>query len=112
MSNEMDLIKTEISTDQARAMQSVQAAMVIAQKFNRKPLQAETSIIEACKRFGLAKSATYLYPRGKTSVTGPSIRLAEVLAQSWGNLDFGIRVLESNDDESYVESYCWDLETN
>lgn len=54
----------------------------------------------------------YSYPRGGTKVTGPSIRLAEVLAQNWGNLSYGIKELEQRNGESVAMAYCWDLETN
>lgn len=54
----------------------------------------------------------YEYPRGGTKVTGPSIRLAETMAQNWGNLDFGIIELEQKNGESQVMAYAWDLETN
>jgi len=45
-------------------------------------------------------------------VFGPSIRLAEAMAQSWGNMQFGIRELEQSDNESTVQAYAWDVETN
>lgn len=54
----------------------------------------------------------YQYLRGGTKVTGPSIRLAEVLAQNWGNLSFGVKELEQRDGESIAMAYTWDLETN
>lgn len=96
----------------ARASQEVQAAMVIAKKFPRDETAAFTRIMNACKRKGLAESALYAYPRGGTTVTGPSIRLAEALVQNWGNVDFGIIELEQKNGESQVMSYAWDLETN
>lgn len=43
---------------------------------------------------------------------GPSIRLAEVLAQNWGNLAFGVKELEQRPGESVAMAYAWDLETN
>ena len=43
---------------------------------------------------------------------GPSIRLAEVLAQNWGNMDFGLLELDRSEGESSVMAYAWDLETN
>lgn len=102
-----------------REAQSVQAAMVIAQKFPRNTTQALTRIIENCKRRSLAERAIYSYPRGKGNVvSGPSIRLAETIAQSWGNLDFGIVELEKRRSvgtipgESTMMAYCHDLETN
>ncbi|MFD1245519.1 hypothetical protein [Paralysiella testudinis] len=57
-------------------------------------------------------SIAYSYPKGGQNVEGPSIRLAEVLAQNWGNLDFGIRELSQSNGESVVKAYAWDLETN
>ena len=96
----------------ARATQEVQAAMVIAKKFPRDETAAYNRIMNACKRKALAESALYAYPRGGTTVTGPSIRLAEALVQNWGNIDFGIIELENKNGESQVMSYAWDLETN
>lgn len=101
-----------VSVSVARAMQEVQGQIVMAKRFPRDIFQAEKRIMEACKRPGLAKLSQYAYPRGGKVVTGPSIRLAEVLAQTWGNLDFGIRELSQENGESSVEAYCWDLETN
>jgi hypothetical protein len=95
-----------------RASQEIQAAMVIAKKCPRDPEAAYARIMQACKRKALAETALYAYPRGGTQVTGPSIRMAEVLAQNWGNLQFGITELEQRDGESTVEARCWDLETN
>jgi hypothetical protein len=97
---------------ESRVAQEVQAAMVIARKFPRDQTAAFARIIQACKRPGLAEAAMYAYPRGGQTVTGPSIRLAEALAQAWGNLDFGIIEVEQRGGESTVMSYAWDLETN
>jgi hypothetical protein len=49
---------------------------------------------------------------GGTDITGPSIRLAEAIAQNWGNLQYGIREIEQRGGESVVEAFCWDMETN
>lgn len=110
-----DLAATEaggIQIASNRATQEVQAAMVIAKKFPRDETAAYARIMKACKRKTLAEQALYAYPRGGQTVTGPSIRMAEVLAQSWGNLQFGVQELEQREGESIVESFCWDLETN
>lgn len=96
----------------ARAAQEVQAAMVIAKKFPRNETEAFTRIMTACKRKSLAECAVYSYPRGGVAVSGPSIRLAECLAQNWGNMDFGVVELDQRNGESQVMAYAWDLETN
>lgn len=101
---------TEMVT--TRQAQEVQAAMVIAKKFPRDEVESYNRIMRACQRKSLAEQAMYEYPRGGTKVTGPSIRLAEAMAQNWGNLDFGIIELEQKTGESQVMAYAWDLETN
>lgn len=101
---------TEMVT--TRQAQEVQAAMVIAKKFPRDEVESYNRIMRACQRKSLAEQSMYEYPRGGTKVTGPSIRLAEAMAQNWGNLDFGIIELEQKNGESQVMAYAWDLETN
>jgi len=103
--------------EMTRAMAEVMGLVQIARMNPRHQLQAEQRIKDACKRKALAEAAVYSYPRGGEQVTGPSIRLAEVLAQNWGNLDFGVRDLESRigadgTTEVVMVAYCWDLETN
>ena len=34
------------------------------------------------------------------------------MAQHWGNLDWGLREIAKDDDETVMEAYCWDLQTN
>lgn len=97
---------------QQREVAEVQGAIAIAKRFPRDVVAATDAILQACTRPTLAESALYSYSRGGADVTGPSIRLAETLAQCWGNLQFGIRELEQRAGESTVEAYAWDCETN
>ena len=99
-------------TDQQRAVAEVQAAMMIARMNPRDPVQAMDRILNACMRPTLANSAVYTYGRGGADVSGPSIRLAEAMAQSWGNMQFGIRELDQRGGESTVQAFAWDVETN
>lgn len=118
MSNEQALTVAQhqqsamVEVQKSRELQSVQGAIISAKKFPRDTNQAFLKIMESCKRIGLAQVAIYSYPKGGATVSGPSIRLAEVLAQNYGNLDFGVKELERRDGASIAESYCWDLETN
>jgi hypothetical protein len=101
-----------MATNEARAVAEVQAAYVIAKKFPRNQHESYMNIIDACKRPFLAEQAMYAYPRGGTLVTGPSIRLAEAMAQSWGNLDCGVREISQSNGVSVAEAYAIDLQTN
>lgn len=96
----------------SRQAQEVQAAMIMAQRFPRDERASADRILAACSRESLARDAMYEYPRGGETITGPSIRLAETLAQNWGRIDFGIIELEQRNGESQVMAYAWDLETN
>jgi hypothetical protein len=96
----------------SREMAEVQSQIFLAKQFPRNEVQAEMKILNACKRKSLAETALYQYPRGSTTVTGPSIRLAEAIAQYWGNINFGIKELEQKNGESTVVAYAWDMETN
>lgn len=96
----------------AREVQSVQGAIISAKKFPRDQGAALKRIEDACQRVRLAEQGLYSYPRGGQEVTGPSIRLAECIAQYWGNIDTGWRVLSQTPSESYVQTWAWDLETN
>lgn len=98
--------------DAQKAVAEVQASLLIAKKFPRNQKQAVDRVLNACQRLSLAEKATYSYTKGGTAIQGASIRLAEVMATSWGNIDFGYRILESRPDSSLVEAYAWDKETN
>ena len=80
---------TGMSIATSRQAQEVQAQMVVAKRFPRNETLSISRVMAACNRLSLAESALYAYPRGGTTVSGPSIRLAESLARSWGNIDFG-----------------------
>lgn len=96
----------------SRQTQEVQGQIIMAKKFPRDYVASCNRIMQACQRKGLAEKAMYEYPRGGQKVVGPSIRLAEALAQNWGNISFGIVELEQRPGESQVMAYAWDLETN
>lgn len=101
-----------VEVEQQRAISEVQGAIVLAKRFPRNQIECLDRIITACQRPGLAEQALYSYSRGGTEITGPSIRLAEAIAQNWSNLQFGVRELEQRNGESTVEAFAWDVETN
>jgi len=99
-------------SDQQRQIAEVQASMMIAKMNPRDEKKAFEKIKNACMRVSLAESALYAFSRGGTSITGASIRLAEAIAQLWGNIQFGMREISHKDGESIVQTYAWDVENN
>ncbi len=100
--------------EKIRAMQEVQALVLVAQKCPRDEVKATRKIMESAKRLSLAENAIYAYPRGNQVVKGASIRTAETIAKYWGNLSFGIKELSQDNSNkiSTVMAFAWDLETN
>ena len=112
---------TEITKKQAtaiavanieRGIAEVQGAMTIAKRFPRDESAARDRILTACARPSLAERAIYMYSRGGQEISGLTIRAAEEIARTWGNMTYGWSVLESDLGKSTIEVYAWDLETN
>ena len=107
-----DISAGTVEIESRRAIAEAQGALVIAKRFPRDPHQAFAEIMEACSHAGLANEAMYSYPRAGQTVTGPSIRLAEVMATCWRNLEHGVRELSRSKEASEMEAFCWDTERN
>ena len=110
--NKIPQINVQTEMMISRQAQEVQAAMVVAKRFPRDEFAAIEKIKRTCQRSTFAEQAIYSYPRSGKNITGPSIRLAEAIAQNWGNIDYGILELEQKDGASDMMAYAWDLETN
>lgn len=95
-----------------REVAEVQSQMMLAKQFPRNYTASLNRILNACTRPKLAEAATYVYSRGGQQVTGPSIRLAEAIAQNWGNITCGVRELEQKGATSTCEAFAWDVESN
>ena len=98
--------------EESKAMAEIQAALIMAQRFPRNENQCYIGILDSCKRPFFAEQACYAYPRGGTLVTGPSIRLAEVLAQKWSNLKVGVKILSQTAEQTEAKAFAFDLQTN
>jgi len=100
------------TTDQARAVGEIQAALTVAMANPRNEYEALTRIKNACKRLAFAEKAEYAYKRGGSLIQDLSIRAAEMLATRWKHISYGYRVVKRAADGADCEAYAWDLETN
>lgn len=103
---------TRMAAEMNRAAQEVQGALTIAKRFPRDEVAVLRKIEAVCSRKALAEEAFYTYPRGQQKVTGPSIRLAEVIFRAMGNMTCGVRELSRETGSSICEAFAWDLEGN
>lgn len=97
---------------EGRLLEEVKAAIFLAKQFPRDEFQAEEKIIELCKRQRFAENALYSLPRGGSFVEGITIRMAEALARTWGNIQYSIIELQTKDGMSKMLAYAWDVENN
>lgn len=105
------------ATNSQRAVAEVQAALVMAAQRPRNMVAVLDKVANAFTRPLLAEAAEYEYARGGSSISGPSIRAAEAIAQMYGNNEYGFREIARSKDEngvgvSEVECFCYDYENN
>lgn len=59
-----------------------------------------------------AQSCNYCITRAGKSIKGPSIRMAEIIQNTWGNMRTGAKVLDEGKEFVIVQGACHDLESN
>lgn len=59
-----------------------------------------------------ASTCTYSLPRGGKPITGPSVHLAKILAQNWGNLRCEAKVVDIGSKQITSQAVAFDLENN
>jgi len=59
-----------------------------------------------------AATCTYSLPRGGKAITGPSVHLAKILAQCWGNMRIEAKVISVEDKTLTSQGIAFDLENN
>ncbi len=59
-----------------------------------------------------ASSCYYKLPRAGKDIEGPSVRLAEIVVNAWGNLRAETRVIDESEKWVTSQAMCWDLERN
>lgn len=60
----------------------------------------------------VAASCSYALPRGGKSLEGPTVRLAEIVCSTYGNIRAGARVIANDGKTVTAQGICHDLETN
>lgn len=96
------LTKAEIDTQIATAKAFPRSLA----KFQQKAMSMATLSEE------IAAACTYALPRGGGKLEGPSIRLAEIVAASYTNVQYGGRVIANDGKSITAQGVCIDLENN
>lgn len=72
----------------------------------------ENALITATIDADTAATCSYSVPRGGKAITGPTIHLAKIIMQTWGNFRGEAKVIEETARTVTSEAVAWDLENN
>lgn len=115
---ETEIESVEIMTIDSKVIMAQESAMIdrqiaTAKAYPRNIRQAtENSIAIATMDKATAESCHYNVPRGGKQISGPSVNLAKIIAQCWGNMRIQARVVDIDAKHVTSQATCFDLETN
>jgi len=107
----VESVSPEIVYQQDKAQIDVQIATAKSYPRNLKR-SVENAIAVVSMDSQTASTCTYSLPRGGKSISGPSVHLAKILAQVWGNLRVEAKVVAIENTTITSQSVCFDLENN
>lgn len=113
--NELDKSteRFEVSVVEAQSRAEIDTQIATAKHFPRnvqKVYSVALQTVESSR--DIAEACFYTLPRGGKNIVGPSVRLAEIMATSWGNLRVKTTIVDEGRDCVICQATCIDLETN
>ena len=113
MTEEIQIIETGIEVSEAQERASIDIQVATAKKYPRDLRKVmENSIFIATLDKDTASKCRYAKPvRGK-SITGPSVHLARIICQQYGNIRVQQRIKQITDKAIIAEAIAFDLQTN
>jgi len=114
-SDEMPVVitSTDLEAIEAGNRAEYDIQIATAKKYPRNLTRVTNNIVAiATMTKEMADTCRYALPRGGKTLSGPSVHLARVMAQQYGNLRVDSRVKQITDKQIISESVCFDLETN
>lgn len=100
--------------EQSRVIAEVEAAVIMAHRFERDMPKVRRDLTEMCRDPYLANRAFYVQRRTGGEVTGLTIHLARAMATAYRNVQANVVELDRDNGrrQSQMMAYAWDLETN
>lgn len=102
----------QVAHSAAHAQYEIQGQITVAKKFPRNEDAIYGKLVKSANRPTFAGLTTYSYPRGGSTIEGPSVYLAREIARCWGNIQYGSRIIHDDDESRTVRGWAWDVETN
>lgn len=105
----LQLVETIDSAERANIDIQVSTAHAYPRNLSR---TINNSIAIATMDKETAQTCGYALPRGGKPITGPSVHLAKIIAQQYGNLRAEARVVNATATQVISRGTAWDLENN
>lgn len=103
----------DLSMVEAQDRALIDKQIATAKQFPRNIHKAKDNIIAiASMDEETAKTCGYSLPRGGKNITGPSVHLARIIAQQYGNIRIDTKVADADKTHLTAQATCIDLENN
>lgn len=103
----------EVSVMEAQDSASINQQIATAKKWPRNLLRATNNALAvATMDQETAKVCGYSVPRSGKTISGPSVHLAKIIAQQFGNLRIDAKVIAIDHKHITSQAVCFDLENN
>ena len=113
MENELTVIESNESALSLITKAEIDIQISTAKAFPRSlKMFIDKAMSMATVSENVAESCSYALPRGGKSLEGPTVRLAEIVCSSYGNIRAGARVISNDGKTVTAQGICHDLETN
>ena len=116
MEENQELVVSDISDNGVAYLQDKAAIDVQISTAKAYPRNIKRSVDNAIATVTLdqatASTCNYAVPRGGKVISGPSVHLAKVIAQCWGNMRIEAKVISVEDKNVTSQAVAFDLENN
>jgi len=107
----IEVFQSDVIYAQDKAMVDIQVATAKLYPRNIKR-STDNAIAIVSMDVETAKTCTYSVPRGGKAITGPSVHMAKILAQVWGNMRVEAKIINVDQKQVTSQAVCFDLENN
>lgn len=113
MENQVQIVQHEQTSLYLQTKAEIDTQIATAKAFPRsEKMFIDRAISMATVTEEIAQSCIYALPRGGKPIEGPSIRLAEIIVASYGNLRASARIVDNDGKMITSQGVCHDLENN
>lgn len=110
-SSAVEIVNTDLAFQQDKALIDTQIAT--AKQYPRNVARCINNVIAmVCIDKETAATCNYTLPRGTKKISGPTVHLAKMLAQNWGNMRVDAKVVNIDSKQITSQAVAFDLENN